>query len=197
MRQALVRSTLLPAAAAILACTMSSQSSTNAPADPEGLAAFATVQRVLQHPRCQNCHIPGDAPLQFDDGRVHSQNVLRGPAGRGAAGLQCSACHAEKNPPASYGPHVPPGAPGWRLPPPGDRMVFLSLSAHDLAAQLKDPVRTGGRDLSALLDHVTHDPLVLWGWSPGPGRAPVDVPHDEFVRAFKRWIEHGAPVPAR
>ena len=30
------------------------------------LAAFETVNAVLQHPRCQNCHIPDNAPLQMD-----------------------------------------------------------------------------------------------------------------------------------
>src|SRR5436305_10641136 len=82
------------------------------------LAAFDTVQKVLQHPRCQNCHIPGDAPLQLDAGVAHAQNVQRGPAGKGAPGLPCSTCHGTANPPASYGPHVPPGAPNWQLPPP-------------------------------------------------------------------------------
>ena len=42
-------------------------------ARPAALAAFTTVQKVLQHPRCQNCHIPGDAPLQFDAGLPHVQ----------------------------------------------------------------------------------------------------------------------------
>ena len=32
----------------------------------QALTAFATVEQVFQHPRCSNCHIPGDAPLQFD-----------------------------------------------------------------------------------------------------------------------------------
>src|SRR3954462_9461829 len=50
------------------------------------LAAFDTIQTVLQHPRCQNCHIPGDAPLQFDAGLVHNQNVQRGSNGLGAPG---------------------------------------------------------------------------------------------------------------
>jgi len=203
MRVAILHAALLAAAVvAICACAASNGAAdagarAAGPADPDGLAAFATVQRVLQHPRCQNCHIPGDAPLQFDDGRPHEQNVLRGPAGRGAAGLQCGTCHGELNPPASYGPHVPPGAPGWRLPPPSNKMVFVGLTGRELAAQLKDPVQTGGRDLPALLDHVTNDHLVLWGWSPGVGRAPVDVPHDEFVAAFKRWIDRGAPVPPK
>ena len=34
-----------------------------APARAEGLAAFDMVAKVLQHPRCRNCHVPGDAPL--------------------------------------------------------------------------------------------------------------------------------------
>lgn len=36
--------------------------------DQPALQAFGTVQKVFQSPRCQNCHIPGDAPLQFDAG---------------------------------------------------------------------------------------------------------------------------------
>ena len=77
----------------------------------QAVTAFATVQQVFQHPRCQNCHIPGDAPLQFDAGRTHMMDVKRGPEGHGAAGLPCTTCHGDANPPASYGPHAPPGAP--------------------------------------------------------------------------------------
>ena len=77
-------------------------------AQAEAVQAFGVVQKVLQHPRCQNCHIPGDAPLQFDDGRVHAQNVRRGPEGKGARGLACSTCHSTENPPASYGANMPP-----------------------------------------------------------------------------------------
>jgi hypothetical protein len=159
------------------------------------LAAFDTVQTVLQHPRCQSCHIPGDAPLQFDAGLVHSQNVKRGPSGTGAPGLPCSACHGTRNPPASYGAHMPPGAPNWHLPPPSQKMVFIHLSKADLCATIKDPKHNGGRDLAKMLDHVSHDKLVLWGWDPGVGRAPVSVPHDRFVAAFKTWMAGGAPCP--
>jgi hypothetical protein len=162
-----------------------------------GLAAFETVRAVLQHPRCVNCHIPGDAPLQFDDSRVHGQNVKRGPAGKGAVGLACATCHAAANPPASYGPNMPPGAPNWHLPPPEHRMVFLGRTSAEIARVLKDPEQNGGKDLQALVDHVDHDPLVLWGWSPGVGRAPVSIPHAEFVAAFKAWVGAGAPIPAK
>jgi hypothetical protein len=159
------------------------------------LAAFDTIQQVLQHPRCQNCHIPGDAPLQFDDGVVHAQNIRRGPDGNGAPGLQCSTCHGTSNPPPSYGPHVPPGAPNWHLPPPDRKMVFIGLSKADLCATVKDSKRNGGKDLAALREHLSHDKLVLWGWDPGVGRAPVAVAHDVLVAKVDTWIEGGAPCP--
>lgn len=169
-----------------------------APADKQAsLAAFDTIQTVLQHPRCQNCHIPGDAPLQFDAGLVHDPDVQRGADGTGAPGFPCSTCHGTQNLPASYGAHMPPGAPGWRLPPANQKMVFIGLSKADLCATIKDPARNGGRDLAKLLDHVSHDKLVLWGWDPGVGRAPVPVPHERFVAAFKTWMAGGAPCPAR
>ncbi|HTE55659.1 MAG TPA: hypothetical protein VK698_32615 [Kofleriaceae bacterium] len=158
-----------------------------------GVAAFETVRAVLQHPRCQNCHIPGDAPLQFDDGRVHALGVRRGVDGKGAFGLPCATCHAAANPPASYGPHMPPGAPNWNLPPPDRKMVFIGLKSGELCRRLKDPRLNGGKDMKALIEHVSRDKLVLWGWSPGVGRRPVSVPHAEFVARFKEWAAAGAP----
>lgn len=157
---------------------------------------FAVIKKVLQHPRCQNCHIPGDAPLQFDEGRTHAQFVRRGAEGKGAPALACGTCHGSKNLPASYGAHVPPGAPNWHLPPPDKKMVFIGLGAHDLCTRLKDTRENNGKNLAALVEHVDHDALVLWGWDPGNGRAPVSVPHAEFVAAFKRWTDAGAPCPA-
>jgi hypothetical protein len=166
-----------------------------APSPKDGLAAFATVQRVLQHPRCQNCHIPGDAPLQFDAGVPHQQNVLRGRDGQGAPGLACATCHASSNPPASYGASMPPGAPNWHLPPADQKMVFIGLSAGDLCRTVKDPKKNGGKDFAALDHHVAEDKLVLWGWSPGVGRDPVPVPHAEFVASWRSWVAAGAPCP--
>jgi hypothetical protein len=159
----------------------------------EGLAAFETIRAVLQHPRCQNCHIPGDAPLQFDAGLVHGQNVMRGRIGMGAPGLPCSTCHGVSNPPESYGAHMPPGAPNWRLPSPEHKIVFINLSSGELCRHLKDKAENHGMSLDALLRHVSSDKLVLWGWNPGVGREPVSVPHEEFVAKFKQWIAAGAP----
>jgi hypothetical protein len=54
-----------------------------------------------------------------------------------------------------------------------------------------------GKDLPAMLGHVTHDELVGWGWDPGVGRAPVPVPRAELTAAFRTWMDAGAPCPAR
>src|SRR5882762_8639159 len=59
------------------------------PPSDGAVRAFEVVRSVFQHPRCQNCHIPGDAPLQGDEGRTHAQNVMRGPDGRGAVAMEC------------------------------------------------------------------------------------------------------------
>ena len=163
--------------------------------DQAALTAFATVQKVFQSPRCQNCHIPDDSPLQSDAGAPHAMYVVRGVDGKGAAGLPCATCHGEGNPPASYGPHTPPGAPHWSLPPATHKMAWIGLPADQLCQMIKDRDRNGDRDFAALIKHVSDDKLVLWGWSPGGNRAPVPVPHDEFVTQFKRWAHAGGPCP--
>ena len=38
------------------------------------LRAFEVVRSVLQHPRCQNCHIPGDSPYMDDAETRHEQH---------------------------------------------------------------------------------------------------------------------------
>lgn len=161
----------------------------------QAVAAFATVQKVFQHPRCQNCHIPGDAPLQFDAGVPHAQGVVRGADGHGAPGMPCATCHATANPPASYGPHAPPGAPHWGLPPPEHKMAWIGLPPAELCAMIQDKSKNGRRDFKALTRHVSEDQLVLWGWNPGGERAPVSVPHAEFVAHFKQWTAAGGPCP--
>jgi len=161
----------------------------------EALRAFEVVRSVLQHPRCQNCHIPGDAPLQGDEGLTHTQFVKRGPYGMGAAAMECAVCHQEANLPVSYGKHVPPGAPGWRLPPPELKMVFIGLSPRDLCMDIKDRRATRGRDLPAMLAHIRDDKLVAWGWAPGEQRTLPPATRAETVAAFKTWMDAGAPCP--
>jgi hypothetical protein len=159
------------------------------------LQAFEVVRSVLQHPRCANCHIPENAPRQFDASLPHAMNVQRGPSGHGAAAMECNTCHGQENLPASYGLHVPPGAPTWHLPPPETKMVFIDVSPAQLCSTIKNKAETRGKDLQAMLVHNRDDKLVGWGWNPGLGRNPVPVPRDQFVAAFKTWMDLGAPCP--
>jgi hypothetical protein len=165
------------------------------PASNESLKAFEVVRSVFQHPRCQNCHIPGDAPLQYDGGLTHAQFVKRGPDGRGAIAMECTSCHHDQNLPASYGDNVPPGAPNWHLPPPEMKMVFIGLTPRQLCETIKNKPATGGKDLQAMLVHVRDDKLVAWGWNPGGHRTLPPVGRAETVAAFKGWIDAGAPCP--
>ncbi len=188
----------------LTACGSSTSAPATQPAAPrppahasqaDGLVAFETMRGVFQHPRCQNCHPAGDAPLQGDAGQVHNQNVLRGPGGTGVAGLLCTTCHGAANPPASYGGHIPPGTQEpWRMPSPNQPMVFVGQTPRALCEQLKDPARNGGRDLAALRSHLD-SPLVTWAWTPGAGRAPVPTPRADFLKAFETWASAGAPCP--
>ena len=163
----------------------------------EGVAAFETVRAVLQHPRCQNCHIPGDAPLQYDEGVRHAQYVMRGPTGHGAVAMECITCHRETNLPASYGDRAPPGAPNWHLPPPETKMIFIGLTPRALCETVKNRQATGGKDLNAMHAHIRDDKLVAWGWAPGGTRTQPPASRAETVAAFKTWMDAGAPCPAQ
>ena len=165
------------------------------PSAADALSAFAVVRSVFQHPRCQNCHIPGDSPLQSDAGLTHSQNVVRGADGRGAAAMECASCHRDQNLPVSYGDHVPPGAPNWHLPSPESKMVFIGLSPSELCRAIKERRTTGGKDLAAMLVHVRDDKLVAWGWAPGETRTVPPASRADTVAAFKTWMDAGAPCP--
>ncbi len=159
---------------------------------PASVAAWGVVYGVLQHPRCLNCHPAGEVPLQGDDSHAHAQNVRRGKDGQGLYAMRCDACHQVQNLP---GAHLPPGAPGWHLPREDMALVFEGRSSGDLCRQLKDPSRNGGRTREQLFAHVDHDPLVLWGWSPGEGRAAVPTSHADLVRAMRAWIDGGCGCP--
>jgi mono/diheme cytochrome c family protein len=112
--------------------------------DAGARAAFLAAYNVFMHPRCMNCHPAGDGPLQGDDSHPHSQNVKRGPDGKGKYALKCANCHQLTNLP---GENMPPGNPNWRLPPPEMPLVFEGKTAGELARQLKDPKLNGGKTL--------------------------------------------------
>ena len=160
--------------------------------DARAQAAFLSVVPVLKHPRCLNCHATGDFPRQGDDSHPHAQNVKRGPDGNGKFGQKCSACHQEQN---VAGPNMPPGAPHWHLPPANMPMIWEGKTAGQICQQLKDPKQNNGKSVAQIVQHVTEDKLVLWGWNPGDGRTLPPMGHAEFAAKFAEWARYGAACP--
>ena len=155
------------------------------------LRAFAAVASVLTSPRCINCHVPGDGPLQGDDSHPHAMNVRRGVDGQGSPGLHCFACHQTEN---AAAPHGPPGAAQWQLPPTKTPMAWKGLSTAEICRALKDPSKNGNRTLQDLIPHMETS-LVRWAWNPGTGRTLPPLSHEEFVSHLKEWIDTGAACP--
>jgi hypothetical protein len=165
---------------------------TSVPTEVKATADWDVIYRVLEHPRCMNCHPAGDAPLQGDESHPHAQNVQRGTDGHGMFAMRCETCHQTTN---LAGAHLPPGAPTWRLPDPKMPLVFQGRSSSELCRQLKDPARNGGKTPEQLLHHMEDDQLVGWGWDPGEGRTPVPIPRAQLVAALRSWIASGCQCP--
>jgi hypothetical protein len=158
----------------------------------ESTRAFELISTVLSSPRCANCHFEGDSPAEGDSGRIHAMVVRRGQDGRGTPAMRCTNCHQDTS---LALPHAPPGAPDWRLPPPATPMAWKGLSVAEQCRMLKDPSRNGNKTVPQLVEHMSHDPLVLASWNPGPGRMPPPMSHGAFVEAVKTWADRGAPCP--
>jgi len=158
-------------------------------------ALFREIARVLTHPRCMNCHPAGEHPLQGADHREHMPPAWRGEGGVGIAGLSCSSCHTEKNftltGSATY--KSIPGHPRWGLAPL--EMAWEGKSIGQICQQIKDQNRNGGRTLAQLQEHLAHDDLVAWGWSPGEGREPAPGTQAQLGELAQAWIESGAACP--
>jgi hypothetical protein len=155
----------------------------------QSLAAWDQVAAVLRHPRCLNCH-QLVSPLQGDSRREHIPHVVRGADSHGVGVMRCQNCH---NNVGNNTTSRTPGAHNWSLAPVS--MLWQGLSSGDLCRMLKDPARNGQRSPEKLIKHMENEPLVLWGWSPGPGLTPVPVSHDEFVSQMKIWVAGGTACP--
>ena len=154
------------------------------------VALFTEAGKVIQHPRCLNCHPRTDRPTQTDAMRPHEPLVVRGDGGMGAAGLRCITCHHAAN----FDPAGVPGDPKWSLAPP--EMAWAGKSLGDICRQIKDPARNGGREMAQLVEHMTSDELVGWGWHPGGKRTPAPGSQAEFGALIKAWADSGGHCPA-
>ena len=154
------------------------------------IALFQEAGKVLQHPRCVNCHPAGDTPRQTDQRRPHQPLVVRGADGHGAPTLACNTCHG----PANFDPAHVPGHPEWHLAPLA--MAWEGRSLGQICEQIKDRARNGDRDMAALLHHLGEDTLVGWAWTPGFGRTPAPGTQARFGEIMRAWADAGAACPA-
>lgn len=154
------------------------------------VALFREVSKVIDSPRCLNCHPSGDRPSQGDAMKPHQPLVLRGADGFGMTGMRCASCHQADNAHAA-------GVPGnlsWHLAP--HTMAWQGKTVGQICAQLKDKKLNGDRDLEALIEHMGTDPLVGWAWVPDKGRKPAPGTQKQFGALFKAWTESGAQCPS-
>ena len=190
-------------AAALLAAMMAAQAS-NALAEnlaaPDSFEAigdtaarsaalFTEAAKVLQHPRCMNCHPAGDRPRQGDIRRLHEPPVTRGEDGFGPSAMRCPICHQESN----FDPGGVPGDPSWHLAP--REMGWEGKTVGQICAQIKDPARNGGRSLEEIVHHVATDHLVGWAWAPGVDRQPAPGTQSEAGALLEAWVKNGAVCP--
>lgn len=155
-------------------------------------ALFIEAGKVLQHPRCVNCHPRTDRPLQGDTMQVHQPLVTRGKDDHGAVGMQCSTCHGLKNFAATPTISVP-GHENWHVAPIA--MAWEGKSLREICQQVKDPKRNGGKSIAQIVEHMAHDSLVGWGWQPGVGRAPAPGTQNQFGELIQAWADAGAGCP--
>jgi len=154
------------------------------------IALFQEAGKVLQHPRCVNCHPAGDRPRQTDQRRPHQPLVVRVADGHGAPTLACNTCHG----PANFDPAHVPGHPEWHLAPLA--MAWEGRSLGQICEQIKDRARNGDRDMPTLLHHLGEDTLVGWAWTPGAGRTPAPGTQARFGEIMRAWADAGATCPA-
>jgi cytochrome c553 len=158
-------------------------------------AYFSEAAKVLQHPRCLNCHPATRTPTQGEDLHPHNPLVQAGPENRGTKELPCSSCHGPQNV-ATLGGRVKsvPGNEHWSLAPAS--MAWQGLTRAEICEQIKDPKRNGNRTLAQIEKHLAEDHLVGWAWHPGEGRVPAPGTQAVFGELIAAWIKTGAHCEA-
>jgi hypothetical protein len=157
-------------------------------------ALFTEAGKVIQSPRCLNCHPVTRQPTQGNDLHAHVPFMTAGADDHGASGLPCRSCHG----PSNVGTLAAsirsiPGNARWSLAPAS--MAWQGKSLAQICIQIKDAARNGGRTLAAIREHAAEDPLVGWAWHPGEGREPAPGSQAKFGELIEAWIATGAQCP--
>ncbi len=166
----------------------------------EGLAAWGRIYEVASHPRCANCHVgASERPMwsgpSYGQTRVHGMNVMAGDSRIGAETIPCRTCHVTNETGGNAMPHgAPQVAAAWRLAPV--EADWFGKSSDEICAQLRDPARNDGRTFLEIADHLGHDVILHWAWSPGGGREPAPYSLQEHTNDVLAWGVAGMPCPS-
>lgn len=157
------------------------------PASERSATLFLEVAKVLQHPRCLNCHTSTDRPFQGDDPHPHIPRVTRGEANFGKPGMYCNTCHRAEN----Y--QIMPGNPSWIMAPKSTG--WTDFGPGEICAQLKDRRRNGNRSLHDIHTHIMKDHLLAYSWAPPDHLEPAPGNREALGALIQAWIETGAVCP--
>jgi hypothetical protein len=119
-------------------------------------------------------------------------NIHAGESRIGAETMLCSTCHAYREGTGNDLPHMAPQvAMNWQLAPV--EAHWFGQSSEEICNQLRDPDRNGGRTMDEIAEHLNHDLILHWAWSPGGGREPAPYSLQEHVNDILIWGVAGFP----
>jgi hypothetical protein len=121
--------------------------------------------------------------------RLHQPPVARGTDGFGTVAMRCASCHRDAN----FDPGQVPGHAHWHLAPVS--MAWQGKSPAEICVQIKDSSRNGNRTVAQVVEHMSHDSLVGWAWSPGAGRSPAPGTQAQLAALLDAWVASGAACP--
>ncbi len=152
-------------------------------------ALFTEAGKVIESPRCLNCHPVTRRPTQGDDLHAHVP-----PMREGAPGMPCSSCHGGSTV-ATLASSIEsiPGHPHWSLAPVS--MAWQGKSLPEICEQIKDRARNGGRSLVQIHEHMPQ----IRSWA-GLGTQATGEPQPRALRRSlaplcKPRISTGAHCP--
>ncbi len=155
------------------------------------VALFQEAGKVIQHPRCVNCHPAGDRPTQTDRMRPHQPLVVRGADGHGRAG---------------NGLHDLPSRDEFRCREvAGPSRTGISPRPRWLGRAARSArFARRSRTRSATAARTWRRSFTTWlriRWSvgagrPGQGRTPAPGTQAEFGALIKAWAASGAHCPS-
>ena len=169
----------------------------------QGLDAWSKIFEVASHPRCSNCHTgPSDRPMwsgpSYGKTRVHGMNIQAGNSRIGAETILCSTCHTTKSEDwenANTTNHAAPRvAMSWALAPADAH--WFGRTSQQICEQLRNPETNGNRDVLEIAEHLNHDLILHWAWTPGGNREPAPYSLQEHVNDILTWGVAGTPCPA-